>query len=72
MFIFFSLVRNNKAQPTKPICTTRMFHAQKWPEAPTQLLPETHIAELANSVDLDEVAHFEPPHLDLHYLPSSL
>ena len=30
------------------------------------------IAEVANSVDLDEVAHDEPPHLDLHCLPSSL
>ena len=30
------------------------------------------IAEFANSVDLDEVAHDEPPHLDLHCLPSSL
>ena len=29
-------------------------------------------ADFANSVDLDEVAHHEPPHLDLHYLPSSL
>ena len=29
----------------------------------------TKIAEFANSVDLDEVAHSEPPHLDLHYLP---
>ena len=38
----------------------------------TLQLPETHIADFANSVDLDEVAHFEPPHLDLHYLPSSL
>ena len=28
------------------------------------------IAEFANSVDLDEVAHIEPPHLDLHCLPS--
>ena len=25
----------------------------------------TKIAEFANSVDLDEVAHNEPPHLDL-------
>ena len=24
------------------------------------------IAEFANSVDLDEVAHYEPPHLDLY------
>ena len=30
------------------------------------------IAEFAHSVDLDEVAHNEPPHLDLHCLPSSL
>ena len=28
------------------------------------------IAELANSVDPDEAAHYEPPHLDLHCLPS--
>ena len=38
----------------------------------TLLQPETKIAEFANSVDLDEVAHNEPPHLDLHCLPSSL
>ena len=36
------------------------------------LLPETEIAEFANSVDLDEVAHNEPPHQDLHCLPSNL
>ena len=36
------------------------------------LLPETKIAKFANRVDLDEVAHDEPPHLDLHCLPSSL
>ena len=35
-------------------------------------LPVTKIAEFANSVNLDEVAHNEPPHLDLHCLPSSL
>ena len=28
------------------------------------------IVELGNSVDPDEVAHNEPPHLDLHCLPS--
>ena len=32
----------------------------------TLSLPETKIAEFANSGDLDEVAHDEPPHLDLH------
>ena len=34
--------------------------------------PETKIAEFANNVDLDEVAHNEPPHLDLHCLSSIL
>ena len=33
-------------------------------------VPETKITEFANSVDLDEVAHYEPPHLDIHCLPS--
>ena len=35
-------------------------------------LPETKIAKFVNSVDLDEVAHHEPPHLDLYCLPSSI
>ena len=30
------------------------------------------MAELANSIDFDEVAHIEPPHLDLCCLPSIL
>ena len=30
------------------------------------------MAESANSVDLDKVAHYESPHLDLNCLPSSL
>ena len=38
----------------------------------TLYLPVTKIAEFANSVDLDEVAHNEPPHQDIHCLPSSL
>ena len=38
----------------------------------TLLVPETKIAEFANSVDLDEVAYNEPPHLNKHGLPSSL
>ena len=29
------------------------------------------IAEFADRVDHDEVAHNDPPHLDLHRLPSS-
>ena len=35
------------------------------------LISETKITEFANRVDLDEVAHHEPPHLDLHCLSSS-
>ena len=38
----------------------------------TLQVPEMKKAEFANSVDLDEVAHNEPPHLDLYCLPSSL
>ena len=38
----------------------------------TLSVPKTKIAESANIVDLDEVAHHELPHLDLHCLPSSL
>ena len=30
------------------------------------------MADFANNVDFDEVAQDEPPHLDLHCLPSSL
>ena len=33
---------------------------------------DANTAEFANSVDLDEVAHNEPPHLELHCLPSCL
>ena len=32
--------------------------------------PKLKIAEFANSVDLNEAAHNEPPHLDLHCLHS--
>ena len=35
----------------------------------TLTVPETKTAEFANSIDVDEVAHHEPPHLDLHCLP---
>ena len=38
----------------------------------TLLLPETKIAEFVNSINLNEVAHNEPSHLDLHCLPSSI
>ena len=33
---------------------------------------ETKITEFANSIDLDEMAHNEPPHLNLHSLPSRI
>ena len=35
-------------------------------------VPGTKITEFSNSVDLNEVAHNEPPHLDIHCLLSSL
>ena len=35
-------------------------------------LKRQKIAEFANSIDLDEVAHIEPPHLDLLCLPPRL
>ena len=38
----------------------------------TLKLPETKSAKFANSVDPVEVAHDEPPHLDLLSLNSSL
>ena len=44
----------------------RIEHAHRL----TLEIPETKIAEFANRVDLDDVAHKEPPHLDLHCLPS--
>ena len=34
--------------------------------------PCVNTVEFANSVDSDEVAHNEPPHLDLHCLPYNL
>ena len=39
-----------------------------------QTFPITFLASSSceNSVDLNEVAHYEPPHIDLLYLPSSL
>ena len=34
------------------------------------MVPKMEKINIANSVDPDEVAHNEPPHLDLHCLPS--
>ena len=36
------------------------------------ILKHIRVAEFANSIDLDEVVHNEPPHLDLHCLPFNL
>ena len=51
-----------------------LFRFLYLPEITTLTLqvPGTKIAELANSVDLDDVAHNEPLHLDLHCVPASL
>ena len=38
----------------------------------TLKVPNTTIAEFANTADSDETAHNEPSHLDLQCLPSSL
>ena len=38
----------------------------------TLYVRETKIDEFANTVGLGEVAHYEPLHLDLHCLSSSL
>ena len=32
-------------------------------------MPEIKLVKYVNSVHPDEVAHHEPPHQDLHYLP---
>ena len=59
-------VTTSTCQISKMIGKAKMSHYS------TLQLPETKKAEFANSVDLDKVAHNEPPHLDLHYLSSSL
>ena len=38
----------------------------------SQVMPKLKLVEIGNSVDSDEVAHNEPPHLDLHCLPSNI
>ena len=35
-------------------------------------VPETKLAEFANSIDPDETAHYEPSHLNIRCLSSSL
>ena len=38
----------------------------------TRKAPNTTIAEFANTLDPDEMAHYEPSHIGLQCLPSSL
>ena len=66
---FISFLRFHICNRCSSHCTSTVMR-----DYPSRLLqvPEAKIAEFANSVDLDEVAHNEPPHLDLHWLPSSL
>ena len=65
IFIFASLV--NGCQPYK-----KEFAPKELVLFFNSLSTEAKIAKFANSVDLDEVAQNEPPHLDLYCLPSSL
>ena len=51
---------------------TAYYHNVFYSKRVTLQVPETKIAEFANSVELDYVAHNEPSHLHLHCLPSSL
>ena len=50
---------------------TSLSYYIKIPVYLTLSVPETKIAEFANSVDHDEVVHNEPPHLDLLCLQPS-
>ena len=51
-------------------CKGLLFH---WSAQLSLKVPEGQIDKFANRVEPDEVAHYyEPPHLDLHCLASSL
>ena len=67
-----SLPRKSVVRLTdRPDMTLDVYRGRKT-TTQQQQQPDTKIAEFANSVDLDEVAHNEPPHLDLHCLHSRL
>ena len=53
-------------------CLSAYCHKTNLTKAFNSLITEPKLAEFANSIDLDEVAHDEPPHLDQHSLLSSL
>ena len=69
----FEVVRNTERpnQTDRPDITLDVYNGRKTTMQQQQQQPEAKIAEIANCVDLDEVAHNKPPHLDLHCLPSS-
>ena len=54
-------------EPAKPTISLALFGGVS-----IYFNSEMKMTKFANSVDLDEVAHNEPPHLDLHCLASSL
>ena len=58
----------------RPDMTLDVYRGRKTTKQQQQQQPETkiHVAEFANSQDLDEVTHKKPPHLDLHCLPYGL
>ena len=47
-------------------------HLAKKAQTGSILLGKILIAKFTSNVDLDEMAHSEPPHLDLRCLPISL
>ena len=51
---------------------TDKFNSFSYETVLFKYIPETKIVECASSVVLDEVAHNEPPHLDLHCLSSGI
>ena len=54
-----------------PVCGKGLYYRIHGMKTFNTFTSETKIAEFTNSVDPDEGAHNEPPHLDLHCLPSS-
>ena len=55
-------IKDDDKEPPKKSKFSSHYH----PKILTLLLTGTKIAKFANSEDLDEVAHYEPPHLNLH------
>ena len=64
LIFFTSDLQNSELIPNKSLLELIYFLTSK--------VPNTRIAEFANTVDPDETAHDEPSHQDLQCLPSSL